>query len=459
MGSSEAAARQTVPLVQAAASVPASWRCAPGVALGVLFAINLLNFYDRQVLGPLIEPIRKEFHLDDTQIGVLTTLFTVLYAIVGVPFGRLADSSSRKKLLALGMIVWSALTAASGFAASYAMLVLTRLGVGVGEAVCAPVGTSWIGDLFPASKRSRALAFFMLAVPLGTGLSYMVSGPVAQAFGWRAALWLAAAPVILLAPALFALREPECGASESHLSAGKHIAAWSVLRIPTLWWIIGSGALINFNLYALGTFLPAFLIRVHGLSVALSGLWLGVGSMLAGLFAATTGGILGDWAIRWRQNGRMLAASVAALAAAPMALFSVLLPAGSWIGVTVLMCAAYGLLNMYYGMVYSSIHDIVAPALRGTAMSVYFLAMYLCGASFGPVITGRLSDVMARRAAALAGSSVITEAARATGLQQAMLVIPALSLILALVLYAGSRTITRDMAARDQQLLLHAKSN
>jgi len=181
-----------------------------------------------------------------------------------------------------------------------------------------------------------------------------------------------------------------------------------------------------------------------------------VGSVIAGLFAATAGGVMGDWAIRKSQNGRMLVASIGALAAVPLALWSVLLPAGSWIEATVLMCAAYGLLNTYYGMVYSSIHDIVAPALRGTAMSVYFMAMYLCGASFGPVITGRLSDVMARRAAALAGSSIVTEAARATGLQQAMLVIPALSLILALVLFAGSRTIARDMAARDQQLQLQA---
>jgi len=457
MGSSEAAARQTVaPLVRPAAKAPASWRSAPSVALGVLFGVNLLNFYDRQILGPLLEPIRREFHLTDTQLGALSTIFLVLYAIVGVPFGRLADSWSRKKLLALGMIVWSVLTASSGFAASYIMLLFTRLGVGVGEAVCAPVGTSWIGDLFPVSKRSRALAFFMLAVPLGTGLSYMVSGPVAQAYGWRAALWLAAAPVILLAPALFALHEPRRGASEHRISAGEHLGAWSVLRIPTLWWIIASGALINFNLYALGTFLPAFLIRVHGLSVARSGLWLGVGSVVAGLFAATTGGVLGDWAIRKSQNGRMLVSSIGALAAAPLALWSVLLPAGSWIEVTVLMCAAYGLLNTYYGMVYSSIHDIVAPALRGTAMSIYFMAMYLCGASFGPVITGRLSDVMARHAAALAGSNAVTEAARATGLQQAMLVIPALSLLLALVLYAGSRTIARDMAARDKQLQLQS---
>ena len=115
----------------------------------------------------------------DTQLGALTTLFTVLYAIVGVPIGRLADSSSRKKLLAAGMLVWSLLTAASAFTVSYAMLLLTRLGVGVGEAVCAPVSASWIGDLFPAQKRSRALSLFMLGVPLGGGLSYLVSVPVA----------------------------------------------------------------------------------------------------------------------------------------------------------------------------------------------------------------------------------------------------------------------------------------
>jgi len=423
-----------------------------GYALAVLFAINLLNFYDRQTLGPLAEPIRKEFHLTDTQLGLLGTMFTILYAVVGVPFGRLADSWSRKKLLALGMLVWSSLTAGATLVTSFAMLVVTRLGVGVGEAVCAPSGTSWIGDLFPAHKRSRALAFFMLAVPMGTALSYMISGPVAQTFGWRAALVLAALPVIILTPALLALREPRRGGSESHVSAGHRISAWSLVRIPTLWWITASGALINFNLYALGTFLPAFVTRVHGLSIARSAFWLGVGHAAAGVFAVLAGGWIGDYAIRKRRDGRMLAASIMALAAAPLALWSVLQPAGSWETTIVLMCAAYGLLNTYYGTVYSALQDIVAPALRGTAMSIYFMAMYLCGASFGPLLTGRLSDLMARRAAALAGSSVITEAARATGLQQAMVAIPALSVGLALVLYAGSRTVARDMAARDRQL-------
>src|SRR5579862_8407374 len=116
-------------------------------SLAVLFAINVLNFYDRQVLGALLEPIRKEFRLTDTELGVLGTLPIVLYALVGLPFGRLADSSSRKRLLAAGVFVWAALTGLGGLARTYWILLLSRAGVYVGEAVCAPTGTSWLGDL------------------------------------------------------------------------------------------------------------------------------------------------------------------------------------------------------------------------------------------------------------------------------------------------------------------------
>jgi MFS family permease len=415
-------------------------------ALTVLFLINVLNFYDRQALGALAEPIRREFHLNDTQLGMLGTIFTVLYAIVGVPLGRIADSWSRKKLLALGVTVWASMTAASAFVANYAMLVATRLGVGVGEAVCAPTATSWISDLFPVDQRSRALAFFMFAVPLGSGLSFIVSGPAAQAFGWRAALVIAALPAIALVPALLLLREPERGAAERAVPT----AARSLLRIPTFVWIIASGALLNFNLYALGTFLPAFFTRFHGLSVAQSGLWSGIGHAAGGLLAATAGGWIGDRVFRRWKKGRLLAAALAALLAAPVGFMAIVQPAGSWMLAMTLISLAYGLLNVYYGTVYASIHDIVAPALRGTAMAVYFMAMYLCGASFGPLLTGRLSDMMARRAAAITGSATITESAKAIGLHQAMFLIPALSLALAIVLFAGSRTVERDIARRDQ---------
>src|SRR5271155_5396013 len=136
-------------------------------ALFLLFAINLLNFFDRQLLGALGEPVRHEFHLSDTSLGFLGTIFTIIYAFVGLPLGALSDRWSRNKLIALGTAFWSLLTAATGFAMNYTQLFIARLGVGVGEAACAPAGQSLIGDFFPPHQRSKAMGVFMLGLPAG----------------------------------------------------------------------------------------------------------------------------------------------------------------------------------------------------------------------------------------------------------------------------------------------------
>ena len=415
----------------------------------VLFAVNVLNFYDRHVPGALTEPIRKEFHLTDTQIGLLGSAFIWIYALIGLPLGRIADTASRKKLLAAAIVIWSSLTASAAFAGSFSMLLFSRIGVGVGEAGCAPAATSWLGDLFPPDKRSRVLALFMLGVPVGGALSFFFSGPLAQAYGWRAAMVLAAAPALLLVPALLLLPEPERGASEIRpvpLSSG---SMWAILRIPTLWWIIASGALLNFNLYAIATFLPAFLSRIHGLSLALSGVASGIVYLTGGLVGCLTAGYLGDAIIRRRKDGRLRIAAMTSLVAAAHACFGVLQPRGALVLAIISLTLTYSLLSSYYGLVYSAIQDLVAPNQRGATMAIYFMAMYMCGASFGPLLTGRLSDFLAHRAAALAGSASVTEAFRATGLQQAMLIIPVLSVALAFVLYFGSRTMLADVADRE----------
>jgi predicted MFS family arabinose efflux permease len=419
----------------------------------VLFAINILNFYDRNAPGALVEPMRREFHLNDTQIGLIGSVFIWLYAIVGVPLGRIADTWSRKKLLAWGVLVWSSLTAFAAFAKTYNVLLFSRMGVGLGEAVCAPTATSWIGDICPPTKRARALAVFMLGVPVGSALSFFFSGPIAQAYGWRAAMVIAAAPAVVLVPLLLLLEEPERGACDPHPAPRATGSVWSILRIPTLWWIIGSGVFINFNLYALGTFLPTFFGRVHGLSVSRSGISTGIVYMIGGLGGGFVAGYVGDSIVHRRKDGRLRAAAVFALLAAPFASFGVLQSAGSLLAAIVLLTLAYGTLTTYYGLVYSAIQDIVAPNQRGTTMAVYFMAMYMCGASFGPLLTGRLSDYLAHRAATLAGSEAITPGFRAIGLQQAMLIVPVLAVALAFVLYMGSRTICSDIEARETAAL------
>ena len=407
-------------------------------AVAVLFAVNCLNIYDRQALGALAEPVRRQFGLSDMQLGALTTLFTVVYAVVGVPLGRLADTGSRKRLLAAGVALWAGLTALGGLATSYAWLAASRLGVAIGEAVCAPTATSWIGDLFPPERRSRALAAFMFGVPLGVALSFAIGGPAAQAWGWRTAMALAALPALVLIPAVLALPEPCRGAAEPS-AAREHVTPWALLRVPAFRWIIVSGALVNATLYSYSVFLAAFLTRWHGFTVGQAGFWAGIGSGAAGIAGGFAAGAWGDH----RPRGRLRAAALASVAAAPAALAGIMLPPGQAAAAVVLMMSAYGLLNMYYGLVYSAIQDIVPPRQRGTAMAIYFMAMYLCGASFGPLLTGRLSDVLARRAAA---GGMALETAKAAGLHQAMYAVPALSLALAAALWAGARAMALKYA-------------
>jgi len=423
----------------------------PGRAatLALLCAINTLNFFDRQVLFAVAEPIRREWALGDAAVGALGTAFTLLYAVVGIPFGRLADRARRTRLLAAGVLAWSLLTALQGLARSFAQLFVLRLLVGVGEATCAPAATSLIGDLVPPEKRSRALAVFMLGLPLGLGLSYAVSGWVAQGWGWRAAFFVAGPPGILCAALALALREP---ARRAPPSADTGASAFSpyrrLLAIPTLWWIIASGALHNFNMYALGTFLSPYLIRVHGVGLRQAGLASMLAYGLSGIPGMLLGGVGGDALRRRGPAHRLLLGAGAFACAAPLILLALRQPAGRVLAFTVLLGLACAAMAAYYSIVYAALQDVVPASRRGTAMAVYFLAMYVLGAAFGPVVTGVLSDRLTSRAAraagVLSGDPAALEPFRGAGLHAALLVVPLLALVMAVILWAASRTIARD---------------
>src|SRR5438874_5580180 len=185
-------------------------------ALLVLFAINLMNFFDRQIIGGVGEGIRREWALSDTALGLLGTVFTLLYAVVGLPLGRLSDRKQRRTILAAGVFLWSLLTALSGIARSFAQLIVARLGVGVGEATCSPASTSLIGDYFPTTQRARAIAIWMLGLPLGLGLANGAGGWILQNWGWRNAFYIAAVPGLFCAIAALRMREPPRGMVEAH---------------------------------------------------------------------------------------------------------------------------------------------------------------------------------------------------------------------------------------------------
>jgi len=421
-------------------------------ALATLFAINTLNFFDRQVFGAVAELVRKEWVLSDGAIGLIGTAFTLVYAAVGLPLGRLTDKASRKKVLSGGVFVWSLLTAASGLASSYWQLFMLRLGVGVGEATCAPAATALIGDLYPAEKRSRALSCFMLGLPVGIALSYAISGSVAQAYGWRAAFYVAGVPGLFCTLAILFINEPRRGASEIH-DVGARKRAGSpyrlVLSIPTMWWIIASGALQTFNMYAIGQFLTPFLMRYHHQEIRIAGFTTMVVFGLSGIPGLLLGGVIGDAMTKRWSHGRLSLATVCLFASVPLIFLALTRPSGATTSFIVLMGCGVALMNVYYATVYPAIQDVIEPCLRGTAMSIYFFAMYVLGAALGPLGTGVASDFFTARAAAASGVIEITqktlEPFRAEGLHSAMYIIPVLACLLTLVLFAGSRTIAKDM--------------
>jgi MFS family permease len=442
-----------------------------------------MNFFDRQILPAVQEKIRKDWDLSDRELGWLGTAFIVLYAVVGLPLGRLADVWRRKWILAAGVGLWSLMTLGSGFATSFVWLVLTRIGVGIGEASCAPTSTSLIGDLVPAERRARALSLFMIGLPVGLALSFFVSGTIAERRGWQEAFYVAAVPGLLLAVAALFIADPERGAADRHAAApGGGLPFLAVVRhvlsLPTMWWIIASGALHNFNMYALGTFVASFLKRYHQVSVEMAG-WVSGMIYFFGALGIFAGGWLGDRAFRRGVSGRLHVAWIGLAAAIPCLLLALAVPAGQLWLCALWLLPGYMLLYLYYGTVYATIQDIIEPSLRGMAMAIYFCAMYFLGAVLGPVGTGWVSDYAANRAAVAAGLPpvatqpmldvgtvglmgsplgpgsflaastlfgrvAITEQHKAVGLHDAMYLIPALDAALVVVLFAASRTVKGD---------------
>jgi predicted MFS family arabinose efflux permease len=412
-------------------------------ALFILFAINTLNFFDRQLLGALGEPVRKEFHLSDTGLGLLGTVFTLIYAAIGLPIGRLTDRWVRTRLVAIGTAVWSLLTAASGLAQTYTQLFISRLGVGVGEAVCAPAGQSLIGDLFPPQQRARAMGVFMLGLPAGVFMAYACAGAIGAAWGWRSAFLIACLPGLLLAVLALRIREPLRGALDvvkPTSTPSTSSAYWEVLKLPTMWWIILSGIFHNFNMYAINAFQTPFLQRFHEMSLRDASNVSAISVGAVGAIGLLAGGWLSDKIAARRRYGRLLLAACCMAVAAPLIFLALYQPKGAISAFAALMTLGTITLYVYYATVYAAIQDVIAPQLRGTAVAIYFCGMYVFGASFGPVATGMLSDHFAHQAMLAAGATTLTEAYKATGLHNAMYAIPVLATLASLVLFAAARS-------------------
>jgi predicted MFS family arabinose efflux permease len=343
-------------------------------------------------------------------------------------------------------------------AQSYTQLVISRFGVGLSEATCAPAGQSLIGDLFPPQQRARAMGVFMLGLPAGVFLAYYSAGVIGAAYGWRRTFLFACIPGLVFAWLVLRLPEPVRGALDTATPLASSDAAVNspyatVLKLPTMWWIILSGIFHNFNMYAINTFQTPFLQRFHEMGLRQASIVSAISLGAVGAIGLLVGGWLADKISAKRRDGRLLLSACAMAIAAPIVFLALNQPKGSVTAFMLLMAIATMNMFVYYATVYAAIQDVIEPRLRGTAVAIYFCAMYVLGASFGPLGLGMLSDHFAHQAMRAAGATVMAESYKAIGLHSAMYAIPVLAVLASLVLFAASRTVERDIRKRE---LLHA---
>nr|WP_247983617.1 MFS transporter [Bradyrhizobium sp. 186] len=276
----------------AAAATPSARRY---YVLGLLTIIYALNFLDRTIFNVLIEPIKKEFALSDTMMGLLAGFgFALFYSLLGIPIARVADRLNRRNIVAVAFAFWSAMTALCGMASSVTSLAFARIGVGIGESAGSPASQSIVADLFAKNERPRALGIYAVGTYLGVFLGYFVGGYVNQHYGWRMAFYVAGLPGILLAVILWlTISEPKRGAMQESFVPEPLGPTLRFLASQQSFIIVLIGfCLTTYTNYATAAWIPPFLARVHHLSSAEIGTYAGTFKGLAGMAGTLLGGFV-----------------------------------------------------------------------------------------------------------------------------------------------------------------------
>ena len=364
-------------------------------ALGLLFCVALLNYLDRNLLGILLPSIKAELDLSDTALGFITGIaFSVFYALMGIPIARLADRTARRKVIAVAMAVWSAMTAVCGLATTFWQLALARVLVGVGEAGATPPSHALIADLFPKQSRATALSVYALGSPVGIILGFLAAGWIAQTLGWRIALFCFGLPGIALAWAVFVfLPEPPRGHSDGLRGDAPSPPLSDVLRLLAtkpafIHNCIGSG-LYALVWYGLLNWMPSFFSRTHHMPLGEIGTWLAIVVGVSQLVGALLGGVIGDRLAGRDMRWLMWLPSAVTLAAAPFYVFAFLWPDPTAAFLSLALPFFLGI--MQSGPQHATTQGIAPPAMRATASATYLLGVNLIG-GLGAQSIGILSD-------------------------------------------------------------------
>lgn len=479
-------------------------------ALGLLAFINLLNYIDRNVIYALFEPIKRDLGLTDGQLGWLGSAYILVFSVAALPFGVLSDLRSRRAVIAGGVTVWSAFTFLSGLVRSYWQLFTCRAVVGIGEAAYGPAASSLVADYFPGPRRAMAMGIFASGVSLGGVLGLLLGGLLESEYGWRIAFMTVGVPGFVCALLVARLADPvrpparlrvrsflrtfqigamavvrqlwpllSCGAigvlaayrldrlygADSKLDVAALSAAiglgltftiWrlvrrtpleaggfgtgissafddilaagrTVLHTPTLVYMFLSGAMISFGVNGIVGWGPTFVSRELALTAAEGASLLGKWGLIAGTAGTLFGGWLADWLRRRNEMGRVLAVALGLLLGGPLALWLLTIRDPGLF--QLVFTVAFFCLSWYNGPMTAVIFDVVPPRISATVAGAYLLFIHLAGDAIALPLVGTLSDRF--------------------GLDQAILLLPAVVIVGGVVALFATRTVRQDMSRVD----------
>jgi MFS family permease len=398
-------------------------------ALAVLTAVYVLNFLDRQLIYILFVPIKAEMHFSDLQLAMLGSgAFVIFYTVLGIPFGRLADKVSRKKLIGTGLAIWSVFSGLTGFADSFWTIFFCRLMVGVGEATLGPAALSLLSDYFPVRMRATVNSIYASAIALGGGLAFFLGGWIGQTWGWRPAFYLLGFPGLALAVLVFMLREQPRGTMD--VGAAKPEAGdWrEIFRSKPLRFLFAGYALVGLASNNIGIWVTAFFVRVHKFDILTIGVAAGIVSLVIGIPAMVFAGYISDRASRKMSGGRMAFTALTAIVCVP--LWLAMLFTNNIAALVASNIALYALAILWVGPATADVVELVKPNLRGLAIGIFFSFVNIAAYLIGSPLIGKISDHL--------GVATNPEQMR-----YSLLVGPAACAIGALLLWMGSRTASR----------------
>ena len=376
----------------------------------MLTTLNLLNYIDRSVLFAVQPLVQTEFHLSNTQVGYLTSAFLGFYMIAAPFTGPLADRYSRKMIIVVGAIFWSALTLLTAVTHTYWELLVRHTLVGVGEATFVTIAPTFVADLFPERMRGRIFGIFYLAIPVGTAAGYLLGGKLGPSMGWRFPFYIAAFPGFLLALGMLFVPEPPRGQFDTLKETPERGTLMGLIRNRAFWAVTLGMAAGTFSLGGIQVWMPTFLSRTRGYTLESANLIFGAIVVVDGILASLIGGWLGDRLLPRMKGSYYFVSAVSMGLGVPVMIVALFFQGP--IMIPAIAVAAF-LLLINTSPLNTALVNAVGSHIRATAIAVNIFIFHLLGDVPSPTLMGFVADRRSLQAAfilpviAMAISSIV----------------------------------------------------